>query len=251
MEGELVGSATRGVLMRDAWDRHAAEWIEWARAPGHDSYWRFHRDAFLPLVPPPGRLTVDAGCGEGRLARDLAAAGHRVVSVDASARMAAAAAGHPAAGGPVVVGDLASLPLAEGVADCCVAFMSLQDVDQMEQAVGELRRVLNAGGRLVVAITHPVNTAGRFAPASGDEPEGSLPFVIEGSWFERRRTADTCERGGYTMTFHSEHRPLQAYIDALADAGFVVERLRDVGEPDPADKWHRIPLFLHVLAVAR
>ena len=40
-----------------------AEWIAWARTPGHDSYEKFHRDAFLPLIPRPGRLTVDVGCG--------------------------------------------------------------------------------------------------------------------------------------------------------------------------------------------
>jgi hypothetical protein len=51
------------------------------------------------------------------------------------------------------------------------------------------------------------------------------------------------------MTFHSEHRPLHDYVDALADAGFLVERLREVGEPDPESKWYRIPLFLHILAV--
>ena len=55
-----------GLVLRDAWDRHAGEWISWARAPGHDSDWRFHRDAFLQLVPPPGRLTLDMRCGEGR-----------------------------------------------------------------------------------------------------------------------------------------------------------------------------------------
>jgi hypothetical protein len=51
------------------------------------------------------------------------------------------------------------------------------------------------------------------------------------------------------QTFHSEHRPLHDYVDALADAGFLVERLREVGEPDPESKWYRIPLFLHILAV--
>jgi len=30
-----------------------------------------------------------------------------------------------------------------------------------------------------------------------------------------------------TVTFHGEHRPLQAYTKALADAGFVIERLRE------------------------
>src|ERR1019366_1641955 len=118
-------------MLRDAWDAHAEAWIAWARAPGHDSYWRFHRDAFLPLVPTPGRLTVDIGSGEGRVGRDLSRLGHRVVGFDASAVMAAAAFAHPDAAGPVAVADAAALPLPDAVADCAVAFMSLQDVDAM------------------------------------------------------------------------------------------------------------------------
>src|SRR5271170_6248148 len=102
------------------------------------------------------------------------------------------------------------------------------------------------GGRLVIAVTHPANTAGKFAPGPD---EAARPFVIDGSWFERRALADTCERDGYTMTFHSQHRPLQAYTEALADAGFLIERIREVGDPSPADKWHKIPLFLHVRAL--
>jgi SAM-dependent methyltransferase len=232
--------------MRDAWEANARDWIAWSRAPGHDSYWRFHRDAFLPLVPPPGRLTLDIGCGEGRVGRDLARLGHRIIGMDGSPTMASAAANHADAGGPVLVGDAAALPFPDAVADCVVAFMSLQDIDEMEAAVLECARVLRAGSRLVLAITHPLNTAGGFGPGSED---GSRPFVIEGSWFERRALADTCERDGFTMTFHTEHRPLAVYTDALADAGFLIERMREVGEPDPADKWHRIPLFLHIRAI--
>jgi len=223
--------------MRNAWDLHADEWISWARAPGHDSYWRFHREAFLPLVPPPERLTLDIGCGEGRLTRDLSRLGHRVLGIDASPAMVAAAASVPGAAGRVAAGDAAALPVADAAADCAVAFMSLQDVDHMEQAVAEAARVLVPGGRLVIAVTHPANTAGKFAPGPD---EAARPFVIDGSWFERRALADTCERDGCTMTFHSQHRPLQAYTEALADAGFLIERIRDVGDPSPADKWHRI-----------
>jgi SAM-dependent methyltransferase len=232
--------------MREAWEANAKDWIAWSRAPGHDSYWRFHRDAFLPLVPPPGRVTLDVGCGEGRVGRDLTHLGHQVVGIDGSPTMAAAAATHPDSGTTVLVGDAAALPLRDGIADCAIAFMSLQDIDQMEAAVREIARVLKAGSRFVVAITHPLNTAGHFK--TGPE-EGSRPFVIEDSWFERRPMADTCERGGFTMTFHTEHRPLRDYTDALANAGFLIERMREVGEPDPADKWHRIPLFLHIRAI--
>lgn len=51
------------------------------------------------------------------------------------------------------------------------------------------------------------------------------------------------------MTPHSEHRTLQAYTEALSQSGFLIERLREVTEPDPNDKWRRVPLFLHLRAV--
>ena len=39
--------------LRDAWDSVATDWAAWARKPGHDSYWRFHRAAFFALIPRP------------------------------------------------------------------------------------------------------------------------------------------------------------------------------------------------------
>ena len=38
------------VDLRELWETHAAQWIEWARAAGHDSYWSFHRDQFLQIL---------------------------------------------------------------------------------------------------------------------------------------------------------------------------------------------------------
>jgi hypothetical protein len=40
-------------LLSESWDKHAQEWIDWTLAPDHqDSYLRFHRNSFLPLIPP-------------------------------------------------------------------------------------------------------------------------------------------------------------------------------------------------------
>lgn len=230
----------------EAWDAHAHEWITWARLPGVDTYEQFHRDDFLSLIPGPGRLAMDVGCGEGRVSRDLQTLGHRVMAVDLSLAMSRAAATHPAAPVSVVVADATRLPLTTGAADCAVAFMSLHDIDQMSAAIQEIARILSVGGRLVMAIVHPINSAGSF---TADKADSGRPFIIDGSYLHARRYVDAVTRDDLTVTFHGEHRPLQAYTGALTDAGFVIERLREPTNPDPAKPWHRVPLFLNIVAV--
>jgi SAM-dependent methyltransferase len=229
------------------WEAEAAAWAVWARTPGHDAYWRFHRDAFLRLVPTPGRLTLDVGCGEGRLLRDLAERGHRVIGVDAAPTMVRLAhAADPRL--PVAVADAAALPIADGAADLVVAFMSLQDIDGLGAAVREARRVLDDRGRICVAIVHPLNSAGEFAGAGAD-----APFVVTRGYLDERPYREEVERDGLRMTFHSHHRPLETYSRAFEEAGLVLEALREVPiddvsvaeRPDRA-RWRRIPLFLHL-----
>jgi SAM-dependent methyltransferase len=232
------------VSLSDFWEGQAERWVRWAREPGHDSYWLFHRDRFLELLPPPGRLTVDVGCGEGRLARDLQAFGHTVLAVDRSATMVE----HARSADPeldVRQADAAELPLEDEAADLVVSFMSLMNTDDLEGAVREAARVLAPGGRYCVAITHPLNTAGAFASREDD-----APFVIEGSYFEHKVQEIPVERDGLEMTFLDAHRPLEEYFRALESAGLPVEALRDIADTSdaPASRWRRIPLFLHLRA---
>ncbi|MGH7125883.1 MAG: class I SAM-dependent methyltransferase [Stellaceae bacterium] len=234
--------------LRDDWEAQARQWIEWARAPGHDSYWRHHRDQFLRLLPPPGRQTLDIGCGEGRLSRDLKRLGHRVTAIDGSPTLVAAAReADPAM--DLRLGDAATLPLANAVADLAVAFMSLQDIDAMQAAVQEVARVLVPGGQFCLAIVHPINSAGRFA-----ERTAEAPFVIKGAYLSAFPYVDTIERNGLTMTFSSRHLPLESYFLALEESGFLIEALREPGVPNHAvaseadRRWQRLPLFLHIRA---
>jgi SAM-dependent methyltransferase len=234
--------------LRDAWEAQAANWAAWTRTPGHDVGWRVNLPPFLTLLPPPGLLTLDLGCGEGRLGRLLQQRGHRVVALDTSPTLVRLAAAHDAAQ-QIAVADMMRLPVRDAVVDLAIAFMSLQDVDDMRVAVREAARVLVPGGCLCLAIVHPINSAGRFA---GDTADST--FVIEGSYLGEFRYADDVERDGLEMTFHSEHRPLEAYSRALEDAGFVIEAIREPAEPRLSGKdarWRRVPLFLHVRAVRR
>jgi SAM-dependent methyltransferase len=237
--------------MRKGWEAEAANWARFARTPGHDrSHENINLPALLELLPPPGLRTLDLACGEGRLGRMLQSIGHRVAGVDAAPTMVALAAGHQVRE-PAVLGDAAALPFSDGAFDLVVAYMCLHDIDAMPAAVAETARLLAPGGRLCAAIPHPLNTAGSFR---GRDP--AAPFVISGSYLDPAPLHLVLEREDVTLTFHSEHRPLQAYFSALHAAGLLTEAVREVTPPDAvlaadpaAARWQRVPLFLHLRAV--
>jgi SAM-dependent methyltransferase len=247
----MTRTRLESVDLAAAWDNQAPKFVEWARRPEHDSYWHFHRDSFFELVPSPGRRTLDLACGEGRLSRDLKALGHGVVGIDRSPTMLAA--GREAdAEIETHLADAASLPFADASFDLVVAFMSLQDIDDFEGAIREAGRVLEHDGKFCMAIVHPLNSAGRFV---GDEADS--PFTISGSYLDPYYYADELLRDGLELTLVSAHRPLQAYTEAVANAGLLIERLREPPVPDHAlrkpngRRWQRLPLFLHLRAVKR
>jgi hypothetical protein len=102
-----------------------------------------------------------------------------------------------------------------------------------------------------VAIPHPINTAGSF-----ENRDEQSAFVIDGSYLDASPLRDVVDRDGVRLTFHSEHRPMEAYFHALAEAGLLTETIREVRPSDqvvsehPSDRrWQRIPLFLHLRAL--
>jgi SAM-dependent methyltransferase len=239
------------VSLRDAWDDQAEAWAAWASTPGHDQFFWLHGlPHLLALLPAPGRCTIDLGCGEGRLARELATRGHTVFGVEGSPKLARRARAHDVPAN-VVNGDAARLPIGDASADLVVASMSLQDIDDLSATVREIARVLVPGGRLCASVVHPINSAGLFAD---HDPES--PFVISGSYLDAHQYVDDIERNDLSMTFHSLHHSLEGYTRALEEAGLLIEALREPAAEDAlvasepaAARWRRLPVFLFVRAV--
>ncbi|HYT11968.1 MAG TPA: class I SAM-dependent methyltransferase [Candidatus Nitrosopolaris sp.] len=232
------------------WEEHANDWAAWARRPDFDSYWLYARH-FFELLPSAGARTLEVGCGEGRVSRDLAARGHRVTAVDTSPTLIQLACD---AGGSIAYArcDAAALPFQDQTFDLIVFYNSLMDFDDMEASIAEAGRVLRSGGFLCASITHPLQDAGKF-----DSPSGDARFIIEGSYLGERRAFDAqVERDGYAMHFKGWAYPLETYMRAQEKAGLMIQAIReprlDSTPPslDPGgERWRRIPLFLMWRAV--
>jgi len=249
-----VGSEIKGSgcgLMtgnREAWEAEAENWVVFARTEGHDAYW-FYRDSFFEkIVPAPGRVTLEVGAGEGRVTRDLLARGHRVVAVDGSFTLLRNAMELDRSE-RYLLSDASLLPLYPGSVDIAIAYNSLMDFDDLPSAIREIARVLTDQGSFCICITHPIQYAGRF-----DNDDQDALFRLRADYFETRPFDETVTWDDITMRFRGWVRPMQDYLSALFDAGFVVD---SINEPTPTtregryERWHRVPMFLHVRAVKR
>jgi SAM-dependent methyltransferase len=228
-------------MSREHWERHATNWAAWARRP-EDEYWQYGR-TFFELAPPPRGRTLEVGCGEGRVTRDLAKRGHDVVAVDAASTLIKLAR-EADSKNHYLRCDAARLPFATSSFDLAVFYNSLMDVDDMEGAVREAARVLRPGGTMCACVTHPIQDAGRFQSLEAD-----APFVITGDYLGPRRWFEgPAEHDGVTMQFAGWAYPLSGYFGALERAGFAIEAVREPQHPvDP--HWRRIPLYLMWRAV--
>ena len=232
-------------MSREHWEREASNWAAWARRPGFDAYWTYS-PTFFALVPPAGMRTLEIGCGEGRVSRDLADRGHRVTSVDGSPTLIRLARDADARGA-YVLSDAAALPFIAESFELVVFYNSLMDVDDLEGSVREAARVLRAGGALCACVTHPMADAGRFESTAED-----APFVIEGTYLGERRWTDVVEEhDALSMNFKGWAYSLEDYFGTLERAGLTIQAVREPSMDEAAVKqrpsrqrWRRIPNFL-------
>jgi demethylmenaquinone methyltransferase/2-methoxy-6-polyprenyl-1,4-benzoquinol methylase len=131
---------------------------------GFDRWWRRRTSATVAV--PRGSIVLDLGCGTGRLG-ELLADRCRVVGVDVSLAMLAAARRRLGPRVRLVQGSAFGLPFSDRTIDGAVSGFVLRNLDDLPAAFAELARVLRPGSpAAIVDITEPRGrVAGRLFDA--------------------------------------------------------------------------------------
>ena len=143
-------------------------------------------DAVAPWLPGSAAPRIlDLGCGTGRFTGPLAERfGGTVVGADPSPEMLATAAESTGPLGiPLIRASAEALPFAEGSFDIVFASMVYHHFTDRAAALGEARRVLISGGRLLVRQASRESLAQqewlRFFPEAQALEEARIPAAAE------------------------------------------------------------------------
>ncbi len=222
--------------------------VEYAEAAQDNPFLAaYDRPAILAMAGDlQGQRVLEVGCATGVLTEALVERGATVDAIDlnpdfiarAQARLGGRAAFH--------VADIATpLPLSgSGTFDLVVASLVLHYLLDWTVPLSEFARMLRPGGALVLSTHHP-----------SADLEIAEPTV---DYLDTVLLTDTWEIGGRPFTVRFYHRPLSAIVDALADAGFLIERVpepmpdADAFAAYPPDIFERMthrPMYLFVRAI--
>jgi ubiquinone/menaquinone biosynthesis C-methylase UbiE len=247
-----------------SWEQVATWYDGWVGDRGS----AYHRQLAIPatldlLDPRPDEEILDLGGGQGVLASYLVEAGARVTVVDASAKLITAAKRRHGRlrGARFLRGDARRLQAVAGLEpasfDGAAILLAIQDMDPLEDVMRSLDWALRPRSRVVLLMTHPAFRQPRHSGWGYDEGRKLTYRRIDGYLGEMAVPMKSLGGGQPTRSFH---RPISAYVNALADAGFATDAMLELPDLPPefrpgkaargdARAQAEIPIFLGLRAV--
>jgi SAM-dependent methyltransferase len=219
-----------------------------------------------------GLRVLDVACGQGVLSRRLAQAGCEVVGVDAAAALIAAARKRNEAEGLAIryeVGDATKLLREDGELavdvggmDAVTIVLAIQNITPLSPVWQGCRAALKVGGQLIVVMMHPAFRVPRAsdwvwkdAGSGGVSEQGRVVYrYLSSERIEIQTHPGKAAFGKGSPTTPHFHRPLQAYVNTLGNAGLLIDHVEEwashkVSEAGPKkaalDRARKeIPMFL-------
>ncbi len=247
-----------------SWE-HVATWYDgWVGDHGSAYHQKLAIPATLDLLQPRrGEAILDVGGGQGVLAPYLAEAGAQVTVVDASAKLVSAAKRRHRSvkGARFLVGDARRLQAVAGLDpasfDGAVFLLSIQDMDRLDDVMAGVDWALGDRSRVVLMMTHPAVRQARHSGWGYDEGRKLTYRRVDAYIGEMAEPMKSLGGGPATRSFH---RPISAYVNALANAGFATDAMLELPDLPPdvrpgratrgdARAASEIPIFLGLRAV--
>nr|WP_225938822.1 class I SAM-dependent methyltransferase [Kovacikia minuta] len=241
---------------RDLYNDTATKWVR--EEPSSLSDFTA-RPAILALCEPIAGLRVlDLGCGEGYCSRELRRRGAReVLGIDLSDGMIAAAQtqeSQDCLGIHYEVGCATDLSqIGDRQLDLVVAvfLFNYLTIEQTQQCMAEVARILHPGGRFIFSVPHPAFPYMRQA-------EYPFYFQVEGAGYfsqrDRQFPGRIWKRDGSWLDVQLVHKTLEDYFDALRVAGFntmpILQELRVQSDHVELDETFFKPLVDYPLHLA-
>lgn len=206
------------------WETHAEWWIDGFTAGADPEY----EEQILPLAARElqgAQRVLDVGCGDGQVSRLAAKLGAEVVGIDPTWNCVRVAGER---GSNVARAGAAALPFADASFDAVVACLVFEHIRDVDQAIAEVARVLQPGGRFCFFLNHPLLQT----PNSGwiddqflDPPE---QYWRIGEYLVENETIEEVEKNVFIPFIH---RPLSRYVNTLSDNGLLLERMEEPAPP--------------------
>jgi SAM-dependent methyltransferase len=161
-----------------------------------------------------GLKVLDAACGDGYLARVLAARGASVTGIDIGARLIGRARQRDPDGAiDYRVADLSKgMPGEPETFDVVASFLALNDVIEYRAFIATIAGLLRPGGRMVIAFNSPYGAVIR----------GNIP-----DYFDSGATSPYRNLWSLGIKTYLQHRTLEEYLDAFIRAGLRLTKLAD------------------------
>jgi SAM-dependent methyltransferase len=208
------------------WETHASWWQEGFSEGADPEY----EEQILPLAEvhlQGARRVLDVGTGEGQVARLAVARAGADVAVGVDPTWAQIAEAQRRGGGPAYArAGAARLPFADAMFDGVVACLVFEHIEEVDDAIAEVARVLAPGGRFLFFLNHPLLQT----PNSGwiDDTILEEQYWRIGPYLTEDRTVEEVEKDVFIPFIH---RPLSRYVNALSESGLLVTRMEEPAPP--------------------
>ncbi|WP_040493052.1 class I SAM-dependent methyltransferase [Ilumatobacter nonamiensis] len=218
---------TRNLDAPDLWETHADWWIAGFTDGADPEY----VDQILPMAADElagAARVLDIGCGDGQISRLAASAGARVTGIDPTwncVRVARERGG----GADYSRASASGLPFGDGAFDAAVACLVFEHIDDVDEAIAEVARVLEPGGRFCFFLNHPILQAPGSVWVDDHLVDPPEQYWRLGPYLDEIETVEEVELG---VRIRFVHRPLSRYVNALARNGLRIDRMVEPAPPD-------------------